>query len=278
MKIYVAAPLFNEGERSFNERIDKILREAGHETFLPQREGGCVADLPEFIEGMPKRKYLFQLDCAHMDWCDAVLFVFDGRVPDEGACFELGYCYAKGKRCIGYKTDARSFIDGFDNVMLHGAPETVLYSEEQLREYFEKLRENPDVRWEKSCGAVVYRKTDMGRQYLIEHMALGHASIPKGHIEGRETEAETAAREIWEETGLRVSIDESFRHVVRYSPFEGIMKDVIFFVAEAAEGNMINQESEVSSLEWMGKEEALRTLTYDTDKETLELADQFLDR
>ncbi|MBP5727242.1 MAG: nucleoside 2-deoxyribosyltransferase, partial [Clostridia bacterium] len=50
-----------------------------------------------------------------MDWCDAVLFLFDGRVPDEGACFELGYCcYAKGKRCIGYKTDARSFIDGFD--------------------------------------------------------------------------------------------------------------------------------------------------------------------
>ena len=53
------------------------------------------------------------------------LFLFDGRVPDEGACFELGYCYAKGKRCIGYKTDARSFIDGFDNLMLCGAPETI---------------------------------------------------------------------------------------------------------------------------------------------------------
>ena len=49
-----------------------------------------------------------------MDWCDAILFIFDGRVPDEGACFELGYCYAKGKKCIGYKTDARSFIDGYD--------------------------------------------------------------------------------------------------------------------------------------------------------------------
>ena len=69
-KIYIAAPLFNEGERAFNERIDAILRECGHETFLPQREGGCVADLPETIEGLPKRKYLFRLDCAHMDWCD----------------------------------------------------------------------------------------------------------------------------------------------------------------------------------------------------------------
>ena len=95
-----------------------------------------LADLLETVNGLPKRKYLFQLDCAHMDWCDAILFLFDCRVPDEEACFELGYCYAKGKRCIGYKTDARSFIDGFDNVMLHGAPEVLLRNESELREFF----------------------------------------------------------------------------------------------------------------------------------------------
>ena len=95
--------------------------------------------LPDEIEGLPKRKYLFKLDCEHIDWCDAIVFLFDGRVPDEGACFELGYCYAKGKRCIGYKTDARSFIDGYDNVMLYGAPETVLHNEEELKVYFSKL-------------------------------------------------------------------------------------------------------------------------------------------
>ena len=139
MKIYIAAPLFSEGERAFNEKVDAIVRGCGHETFLPQREGGCVADLPDIIEGMPVRKYLFQMDCDHMDWCDAVLFLLDGRVPDEGACFELGYCYAKGKRCIGYKTDARSCINGFDNVMLYGAPEVVLRNEDELRNYMLKL-------------------------------------------------------------------------------------------------------------------------------------------
>ncbi|MDT3389803.1 MAG: nucleoside 2-deoxyribosyltransferase, partial [bacterium] len=56
--------------------------------------------------------------------------------PDEAACFELGYCFAKGKRCIGYKTDARSFIDGYDNVMLHGSVEVVLHDENGLREFF----------------------------------------------------------------------------------------------------------------------------------------------
>ena len=95
-----------------------------------------MADLPDTIDGLPKRNYLFKLDCAHMDWCDTLLFVMDGRVPDEGACFELGYAYAKGKRCIGYKTDVRSFIDGFDNVMLHGAPEIVLRNEDELRAFF----------------------------------------------------------------------------------------------------------------------------------------------
>lgn len=133
MKIYIAAPLFCEGERAFNEKIDSIVREYGHETFLPQRDGGCVADLPEVIQGMPKRKYLFQLDCEHMEWCDAILFLMDGRVPDDGACFELGYCYARGKRCLCYKTDARAFIDGFNNVMLDGAAQVMLHTEAELR-------------------------------------------------------------------------------------------------------------------------------------------------
>ena len=138
MKVYIAAPLFSEGERAFNERIDAVVRSCGHETFLPQRDGGCVAFLPDFIDGVPKKEYLFKLDCGHMDWCDAILFLFDGRVPDEGACFELGYCYAKGKRCIGYKSDVRSFIDGFDNLMLLGPPEIILKNEDELREFFRK--------------------------------------------------------------------------------------------------------------------------------------------
>ena len=75
MKIYIAAPLFNEAERSFNAHIADILESCGHEVFLPQKAGGCVADLPDLIDGMEKRKYLFRLDCAHMDWCDTLLFL-----------------------------------------------------------------------------------------------------------------------------------------------------------------------------------------------------------
>ena len=55
---------------------------------------------------------------------------------------------------------------------------------------------------EKSCGAVVYRET--GEQIeilLIRHKNGGHWAFPKGHVEKKETEEDTALREIREETG-----------------------------------------------------------------------------
>lgn len=45
----------------------------------------------------------------------------DGKVPDEGACVEIGIAYALGKECIGLKTDARGAFGGADNPMVLGA-------------------------------------------------------------------------------------------------------------------------------------------------------------
>lgn len=132
------------------------------------------------------------------------------------------------------------------------------------------------LRKEKSCGAVVYKKTESGLQFLLEHMVQGHTSIPKGHVENQETEEETALREIREETGLNVKLDTSFRHVINYSPAPGVTKDVIFFAAESLPGPMANQESEVAALEWMPYEKALSALTHASDRETLTAAWRYL--
>lgn len=135
MRVYIAAPLFNIAEKKQNEEIDCIFTLYGHKTYLPQRDGGCFSDLPDFIGDRPKGTILFEKDIEALDWCDTLLFVFDGRVPDEGACFELGYAFAKGKYCIGYKTDTRSLIDGSDNLMLSEPLEIILHSEDELREF-----------------------------------------------------------------------------------------------------------------------------------------------
>ncbi len=130
---------------------------------------------------------------------------------------------------------------------------------------------------EKSCGAVVYKKDNNGYLFLLEKMKLGHVSIPKGHIEANESEEETALREIKEETNLDVDLDTGFRHVISYSPYDGCMKDVVFFVAKVKNScKMAPQECEVSGLLWKNFQDAKELLTFDSDKQTLEGAYHYL--
>jgi 8-oxo-dGTP pyrophosphatase MutT (NUDIX family) len=129
---------------------------------------------------------------------------------------------------------------------------------------------------EKSCGAVVYKKEEEKIYFLIEEMKAGHYSIPKGHVENNETEIETALREIKEETNLEVNLDSNFREVVSYSPYEGCIKDVVFFVAEAKSFDMKEQLIEVTSLKWLEPVDAIDILTFDSDKEVLRKALKYL--
>ncbi len=123
---------------------------------------------------------------------------------------------------------------------------------------------------EKSCGAVVYKQEGNEFCFLLEKMKDGHISIPKGHVEANESEQETALREIKEETNLDVTLDTGFRAVISYSPYDGCVKDVVFFVAKVNEsGKMIPQECEVSDLLWANFQEAKELLTFDSDKQVL---------
>ena len=129
---------------------------------------------------------------------------------------------------------------------------------------------------EKSCGAVVYQFQDDQLYLLILKMRKGHYSIPKGHVENQESEEETAVREIKEETNLKVKIDTSFREVITYFPFEGVSKDVVFFVAKYIDGEVKEQESEVEKAMWLNIEDALNILTHKSDQEVVKKAIQYI--
>lgn len=129
---------------------------------------------------------------------------------------------------------------------------------------------------EKSCGAVIYKTENGVRQYLVLKMRRGHYSMCKGHVEGNETEIQTALREIREETNLTVEIDPRFRKVITYSPYHGCMKDVVYFVAKTDGNNMRPQESEVAACIFMPLDEAERTISHKSDFSVLSEADKYL--
>ena len=118
MRIYLAAPLFSQAERDFNAKVAGELRSKGFDVFLPQ-ENSHIDEVPDTDEKV--RRLLtgfFNTDIEAIDSSDILLIILDGRVPDEGACFELGYAYARGKICVGLKNDIRVSEMGTDNAML----------------------------------------------------------------------------------------------------------------------------------------------------------------
>lgn len=133
------------------------------------------------------------------------------------------------------------------------------------------------MKQEKSCGAVIFRDNNTRRDYLILTSTQGHTTLCKGHVEGEETEHETAAREIREETGLAVDFVDGFREVITYSPKPGVTKDVVFFLARLSAGEPVCQPEEVAAIRFLPLGEALAALTHDSDRDTLRKAHAFLE-
>ena len=88
---------------------------------------------------------------------------------------------------------------------------------------------------EKSCGAIVYRESDIEIEFLaIKSKSNGDWGFPKGHMENGETEEQTAKREVFEETGLKVTLVDEFRTTAKYTMPNGISKEVVYFIGKAS--------------------------------------------
>ncbi len=97
MKIYLAGPLFTTAEREFNTRLAGLLRQRGHEVWLPQE-----------IEQRDKTAAeVFRKDVEGVDWADVVVANMDGADPDSGTCWECGYAF-RHKPVVVFRTDFRS--------------------------------------------------------------------------------------------------------------------------------------------------------------------------
>ena len=144
-KVYFAGPMFCQAEKDYNLKIADILEKHGYKVFLPQRDGFEAA----MLEGKTEEeltKMIFAKDVSEILKADIIFMNLDGRVPDEGACVELGIAYAENKRCYGIKTDTRSAELKLDlNPMIAGCFKKIFKNfdgEELIKDLEKYLEEN----------------------------------------------------------------------------------------------------------------------------------------
>lgn len=133
------------------------------------------------------------------------------------------------------------------------------------------------MEFEKSCGAVIYRRIDENIEFLcISHRNDGHWGFPKGHVEKNESEEQTAVREVSEESGLMVALIEGFRVSVEYLVKKETMKEVVFFLAEAGNQTVNIEVDEIADYKWLNFQHTKQLLSYKSSKEVLDKANQFI--
>jgi|SRR3989338_9964088 len=103
MKVYIAGPLFKDNKREILNKLDRICKELGFDTFLPHRDAGV------YKEG--NSKPFFIRDRDEINICNAMLAYLDWDSISSGTAWEIGYAYAKGIPIIGVVEDIESFHD-----------------------------------------------------------------------------------------------------------------------------------------------------------------------
>lgn len=151
-----------------------------------------------------------------------------------------------------------------------------------------------------SAGGVVYRKR--GKEVKIILLTRGQGKIfclPKGKIEGSETDREAALREVREETGLTGAIERMLGKIkyrfyaeddkprpsgVKYNscaPKERgktcISKTVTFFLMKYESGDTAGHDTDAEEVEWLPIREALKIMSYPSEREMVKKAKNYVD-
>jgi len=138
-KIFVATPMFSEGELDFARKVVELLEKMGFEVFW------CYRDEQEVIKNLkPNEKWtdvVFRLITDTIDKCDTVVANLDGVDIDSGTAWEIGYAFAKGKKIIGIRTDSRLYEkDQIVNLMVQQSSVKIVKSLEELEKDLSKLK------------------------------------------------------------------------------------------------------------------------------------------
>ncbi|MBS1674114.1 MAG: NUDIX hydrolase [Actinobacteria bacterium] len=131
-----------------------------------------------------------------------------------------------------------------------------------------------------AAGGLVWRIVDdKVRILLIHRTKYRDVTLPKGKVDPGEMLAETAVREIFEETGIRVVLGVPVG-VSRYTMANRKQKVVHYWATEATDDAVRDSQfvpnREIAAIEWVSLKKARTRLSYPVDVEILDAFDKLV--
>jgi ADP-ribose pyrophosphatase YjhB (NUDIX family) len=136
------------------------------------------------------------------------------------------------------------------------------------------------IKYEVSAGGLLLRPRDATYDALL----IGRGTpanvwtLPKGHVEARESNEQAALREVREETGCWGEIVTRLNEIAYwfYVGKAKHRKSVTFFLMRYLSGDPSNHDHEVDEARWFDLAQARKTLKYVNEKRLIDLALEYL--
>jgi 8-oxo-dGTP pyrophosphatase MutT (NUDIX family) len=130
------------------------------------------------------------------------------------------------------------------------------------------------IKYEVSAGGLVLRKIGASIDALLIGRGVPRVwSLPKGHVEARETHEMAALREVREETGCWAEIFVKLSEISYWFYLNGTKhkKSVHFYLMRYLSGDTANHDHEVDEAAWFEIKAAKKALKYVNEKRLVDL-------
>jgi 8-oxo-dGTP pyrophosphatase MutT (NUDIX family) len=137
------------------------------------------------------------------------------------------------------------------------------------------------IKYEVSAGGLVLRRNGADLEALLIGRGMPRVwSLPKGHVEARETHEQAALREVREETGCWAEIlikltDISYWFYLNRTKHK---KSVHFYLMNYLSGDTANHDHEVDEARWFEIKAAKRALKYVNEKRLVDLGLEWIEQ
>lgn len=131
------------------------------------------------------------------------------------------------------------------------------------------------IKYEVSAGGLVLRRNGASLDALLIGRGMPRVwSLPKGHLEARETHEQAALREVREETGCWAEIFVKLSEISYWFYLNGTKhkKSVHFYLMGYLSGDTANHDHEVDEAAWFEISAAKKALKYVNEKRLVDLA------